>query len=164
MQGAGEQIVELVCARLAAGKPCVLVVRTGSMAPFLQPGDAVQVAPIRTWPPERRTVLVVRQGEYLVTHRLVDWVGIGTKEQMLLQGDACPRPDHPAAPSAVLGTVVARRRGGKWMTLRTQRWGGNCGLAWWFGVLRDWGLRVLGSWGSGPSPPEPQNHKTLKPQ
>ena len=133
MQIASELLAELVAARLTAGETCVLVVRTGSMAPLLRPGDSVRVTPLGGEEPRRGAVLVVRQGNFLLTHRLVGWAGAG--EQLLLQGDACLRPDRPVAADAVLGVVVARRRGGRWQRLPNRGWRYNDVLSWGFGVL-----------------------------
>ena len=110
---------EVVAARLAAGAPCVLQVSTGSMAPFLLPGDAVRVASLGGVEPRRGALLVVRRGGFLVTHRLVGWVGAGAGRRLLLQGDACHRPDQPVAREDVLGVVVARRRAGRWAPVGT---------------------------------------------
>ena len=127
----GALIAELVAARLAGGATCVLVVRTGSMAPLLRPGDSVRVTPLGGEEPQRGAVLVVHQDSFLLTHRLVGWAG----EQLLLQGDACLRPDQPVAANAVLGVVVARRRGGRWQRLPNRGWRYNDVLSWGFGVL-----------------------------
>ncbi len=131
MQIASELIAELVATRLAGGETCVLVVRTGSMAPLLRPGDTVRVTPLGGEEPQRGAVLVVRQGSFLLTHRLVGWAG----EQLLLQGDACLHPDQPVAANAVLGVVVARQRGGRWQRLPNRGWRCNGVLSWGFGVL-----------------------------
>lgn len=116
---AGQQmhglVAQILAARLAAGGTCVLRVRTGSMAPLLAPGDSVQVAPLSGAPPQLGALLVVRRGDYWVTHRLIGRMGAG--QQLLLKGDACPLPDVPVASTAVLGIVVARCRGGQWAPL-----------------------------------------------
>lgn len=122
-------IGSLVAARLAAGETCVLVVRTGSMAPQLRPGDAVRVAPLPGARPQPGAVLLVRQGDFLVTHRLVGWAA--ANDELILQGDACPQPDRPTPAAAVLGVVIAQRRGGRWRRLANRRWE----LAWRRGVL-----------------------------
>jgi hypothetical protein len=110
-----DAVVErLVAERLAHGATCVLRVRTGSMTPLLRPGDAVRVAAVGEDGLRRGALLVVRQGEHLVTHRLVGWAGEGDERHLLLQGDACARPDHPVAPAGVVGVVVARWRAGQW--------------------------------------------------
>ena len=131
VQLARESIAELVAARLAGGEPCVLVVRTGSMAPLLRPGEAIRVAPLAGQLPPHGAVLVVRQGNFLLTHRLVGRAG----EQLLLQGDACLHPDRPVAANAVLGVVVARRRGGCWQRLPERGWRCNGVGSWVFGVV-----------------------------
>lgn len=132
MQLAGTMLAEMVTARLAAGQTCVLRVRTGSMAPLLRPGDAVQVASLGDKEPCRGALLVVRQGGYLVTHRLVGWTGAGDSRRLLLRGDACHQPDQPVAPAQLVGVVVARRRQGRWAPV----------TGW--GVI--WPLEVSGLW------------------
>jgi hypothetical protein len=132
VQPAETLLTEMVTARLAAGQTCVLRVRTGSMTPLLQPGDAVRVASLGGVEPHRGALLVVRQGGHLVTHRLVGWVGAGAGRRLLLQGDACHRPDQPVAPTQLVGVVVARRRQGRWAPVT--RWG----------VL--WPLEMSGLW------------------
>ena len=100
------------------------------MAPLLLPGDAVRVASLGGVEPRRGALLVVRQGGYLVTHRLVGWVGTGAGRRLLLQGDACHRPDQPVTREDVLGVVVARRRAGRWAPV------GSGSLSWLRAVRR----------------------------
>ena len=133
MEIARELLAELVAARLTAGETCVLVVRTGSMAPLLRPGDAIRVAPLAGQSPRQGAVLMVRHGNFLLTHRLVGWPG--GDGHLLLQGDACLRPDRPVAADAVLGVVVARRRGGRWQRLPDRGWRCNGVGSWGFGVV-----------------------------
>lgn len=144
------QVAQILAARLAAGGTCVLRVRTGSMAPLLTPGDSVQVAPLSGAPPQLGALLVVRRGDYWVTHRLIGRTGAG--QHLLLQGDACARPDRPVASTAVLGIVVARCRGGQWAPLtgsNPKNWRQTFAVQHgWRTSLRRWLISLVGKGGS----------------
>lgn len=85
-----------------------IVLRGSSMEPTYADGDNLLVKSLQCTTPKVRTgdVVVVRRGERLVTHRLVNLIdGIATTK-----GDACARVDPPISRDALLGRVVGVRR------------------------------------------------------
>jgi signal peptidase I len=77
------------------------------MEPTFFDGDWLLVESLRaSRPVGPGDVVVARQGERLVTHRLVS-VRDGV---VVTKGDACAHPDRPIPLSALLGRVVGLRR------------------------------------------------------
>ncbi len=77
-----------------------------SMAPLLEPGDAVLVQSARPQDLRRGQIVVYERGSDWITHRLVQqgrlfWT---------LKGDACLAPDAPVQPPEIIGRVVSRIR------------------------------------------------------
>jgi hypothetical protein len=115
---------------LAKGRCATLRARGGSMWPAIRDGDVLTLAPLRggdqsrTAPLHRRDeswaaplragdVVALRCGEALVVHRVVRCESGG----VVLRGDALPREDGAFAASAILGRVVAVRRGSRRLRL-----------------------------------------------
>ncbi len=96
----------------AAGGQHWIAVEGRSMWPLLRPGDAVLVAHGGP-PPRPGEVIVVRQDEGLLVHRLLAITEATGQPQYWTQGDARPQPDAPHAPEALLGRVTARKRAGR---------------------------------------------------
>ncbi|MBN1665697.1 MAG: S24/S26 family peptidase [Anaerolineales bacterium] len=95
-----------------------------SMAPFIQAGDRLEVAP---WPPERvrrGMVLLARLGDgRLVAHRVLRCRRDQSGLVFLLRGDANPCPDGWLGAAELLGRVIAVERAGlrRGLTGRNQR-------------------------------------------
>src|SRR5665213_1547545 len=85
----------------------LLSVQTGSMAPTLQPGDAVVVEPVQ--PSDLRPGDVIsyqspRSAQLIITHRLVS---IDRRSGWLTtEGDALHTPDPTFAPRLLVGRVI----------------------------------------------------------
>ena len=93
----------------AAGAQHWIAVEGRSMWPLLRPGDAVLVqhgGPA----PRPGDVLVVRQANSLLVHRLLAVTTANGEPQYWTQGDAQPQPDAAHARGALVGRVTARRR------------------------------------------------------
>lgn len=91
-----------------------------SMQPLLHDGDAVRVRH-GTLPQRRGDLVVFRQGEQLVTHRVLR-IHYGAEMIFHTQGDNTWRPDPPVAQTAVLGRVTHLRRSGAVVDLDRRRW------------------------------------------
>ena len=92
-----------------------------SMAPFLKAGDEVQVAH-QAGALRRGDVVVIRQDERLMVHRVLKPVPELEPEPILTQGDHNRHQDPPAPRSRLLGRVCAVRRRGRESSLDTRRW------------------------------------------
>jgi signal peptidase I len=108
-----------------------LTVRTGSMAPFLQPGDQVLVQAAAPTSLRRGDILLLATSTQPLLHRLlaVAWGSSGAL--LCTKGDAAPTCDPPFACSQLLGRVVAVERCGVHLpcgaaTGRMGRWAGGC--------------------------------------
>lgn len=79
-----------------------------SMEPSYGDGDWLLVKPLAgAPPPSPGEVVVARRGDRLVTHRLVE-----LRDGMAItKGDACSSLDPPVPMGALLGRVIAARRG-----------------------------------------------------
>lgn len=89
------------------GAPFRLAVTGTSMLPLLRPGDLVVVAPgAHAYPVG--TIVVFRQGEQLVVHRVVRRWG---PEHWLTKGDNGP-VDEPIVAASIIGVVIAADRNG----------------------------------------------------
>lgn len=92
-----------------------------SMAPLLQPGDAVQVAPLRpTWQPGE--IVVFAHETHLTTHRLLHHYPHSLPPQCQTQGDNTWHPDPPWPASVCVGRVVTVRRKNQRLKLDTTYW------------------------------------------
>ncbi len=80
-----------------------------SMAPLIQPGDAVRLVPLDRGQIARGTLIAYRREEMLVVHRLLAWGEAG----VVTKGDALTSPDPMVAWEQVVAQVAALRRTGK---------------------------------------------------
>src|SRR5262245_48047142 len=104
----------------ASGESTVRV-QGESMVPILAPGQRLRVefAPARL---SRGDILLFRQGEALLVHRLLGRARPAAGSVRLrTRGDGAAVLDPPLDPALVLGRVVAIEEGGVWRSLRTRR-------------------------------------------
>ena len=80
-----------------------------SMAPLIQPGDAVRLVALDRGQIARGTLIAYRREEMLVVHRLLAWGEAG----VVTKGDALTSPDPLVAWEQVVAQVAALRRTGK---------------------------------------------------
>ncbi len=80
-----------------------------SMAPLIQPGDAVRLVPLDRGQIARGSLIAYRREETLVVHRLLAWGEAG----VVTKGDALTSPDPLVAWELVVAQVAALRRTGK---------------------------------------------------
>jgi signal peptidase I len=85
-----------------------------SMRPTIQHGDFVTVEPIEASEVRRGDILLYRDGNHVIAHRVV---GLSASKRFLLCGDGIETPDPPVRPDQVLGRVVALERGGHLLRL-----------------------------------------------
>ena len=101
-----------------------LKVAGASMVPSLWPGDLVTVR--RCDPSELQpgSIVVFRQNERLVVHRLVRWVDSTRRAGgcIVARGDARPRYDQPVKACEVLGRVENAVRNGRPVNLQLSLW------------------------------------------
>jgi len=124
-----------------AGRGAILPMRGDSMLPTLRAGQlvAVDLAPVAL---ERGDLLLFRQVDYLVVHRLL---GPASHEdgtpQLRTRGDGLPGLDPPVDRRRVRGKVVAIEDGGQWWIL-----GGTGSRVWSLAVaLHDLGWAAAGT-------------------
>jgi signal peptidase I len=86
-----------------------LKVAGASMVPALWPGDLVTVRSCETSELQPGTIVVFRQNERLVVHRLMHWAS----DRVVTRGDARPRHDQPVKASEVIGRVESAVRNGR---------------------------------------------------
>ena len=111
--------------------------RGNSMRPFIKDGDVLVITPVDISEVQRGDVILFRQGERALVHRLVSRRG-EEGETLIVKGDAHLRPDPPLQADLVLGKVTRVRRDGRRVNLDR-------------GVLRWAGVRLWGTppfWGS----------------
>ncbi len=98
-----------------------LTITTGSMSPALRPGDQVTVRKVN--PDELRLgdVVVFQSAGAFVAHRLIARSRHDGQLFLTTKGDAAPEADAPWEPSALVGVIVARRRGDGETSLETRR-------------------------------------------
>ena len=80
-----------------------------SMFPILATGDAVTVAPARSYAPGE--VVVYVRGEAEVCHRVTGILQREGRRWLLLRGDALFFPDKPVSAERILGRVVSVEMG-----------------------------------------------------
>ncbi len=80
-----------------------------SMAPLIQPGDAVRLVPLDRGQIARGTLIAYRREEMFVVHRLLAWGEAG----VVTKGDALSSPDPLVTWEQVVTQVAALRRTGK---------------------------------------------------
>jgi signal peptidase I len=84
-----------------------------SMVPVLWPGDLLTVHPIEPGNFTPGSVLVFRQNNRLVVHRLLRREGA----QLVTRGDSRPCLDAPVSSAEILGRVEAAQRNGRSLSL-----------------------------------------------
>lgn len=95
-----------------------LKVAGASMVPALWPGDLVTLRHCDPTELQPNWIVVFRQNERLVTHRLVRRVG----GRLVTRGDACPYYDDPLDAREVLGRVEGILRDGRPVSLKFSVW------------------------------------------
>ncbi len=88
------------------------------MVPLLWPGDQVTVQHSDPSEIEPDLIVVFRQNQRLIVHRVMHRVG----DCIVARGDARPRCDHPVNVSQVLGRVESIRRNGRTVRLQPRFW------------------------------------------
>ncbi|HZS41919.1 MAG TPA: hypothetical protein VFF06_34050 [Polyangia bacterium] len=96
---------ELAAEALSAGLTVELPAGGVSMLPLLRAGDVLTIVPTRRESLRTGDVAFVPRGAGWVAHRVISTAPLETR------GDSCAASDGPIAPGAVLGRVVAFRRG-----------------------------------------------------
>lgn len=101
-----------------------LKVAGASMVPVLWPGDLVTVRSCDSSELQPGLIVVYRQNERLVVHRLVRWVDSthGADGCLVTRGDARPRFDQPVKAGEVLGRVDNAVRNGRPVNLQPSPW------------------------------------------
>lgn len=101
----------------------IVIVTEGdtSMLPHLRGGDAVLAVPLAARP-RRGDLLLYRQQDYWVVHRVLGWVAAhdGT-DGLRTRGDGRNALDPHLVAQDVLARVVALRRGNAWRSLAGRR-------------------------------------------
>jgi signal peptidase len=95
-----------------------LKVAGASMVPALWPGDLVTVRRCETSELQSGSIIVFRQNQRLVVHRLMHW----EDGCVVARGDAQFCLDRPAPASDVIGRVESILRDGRWVTPRLSLW------------------------------------------
>jgi signal peptidase I len=85
----------------------------GSMLPALRGGDIIVVRPAGAADVTIGDVVVFRQVDTLVAHRLVGKSGVNGRTILVTKGDLLPHADQPLPADKVLGKVVAIQREGR---------------------------------------------------
>jgi signal peptidase I len=100
-----------------AGRGGTVRVNGRSMEPTLRGGQvlAIEFAPARL---RCGDMLVFRQVDYLVVHRLLGRTRRGAAGSYRTRGDGLPGLDPPVDPRRVVGRVVAVESGGRWCSVR----------------------------------------------
>jgi signal peptidase len=106
--------VEMSAGLLRDGRAIRFCAHGMSMRPTIQHGDLVTVEPIDASEIRRGNILLYRDGDHVVAHRVV---GLTASKRFLLCGDGVETPDPPVRPDQVLGRVVALERGGRLLRL-----------------------------------------------
>lgn len=106
----GSALRELTCATLGRGKPFRFTAHGYSMAPFIQDGDVLTVAPFSAPPRLGAVVAFVHpQSQRLTVHRIVAITPAGYQAQ----GDNCSESDGVVTDADLLGQVVRVERNGR---------------------------------------------------
>jgi hypothetical protein len=105
-------LLPLLTQRLAAGGAVRLTVRTGSMAPFLQPGDRVTVESAALPSLHRGDILLLAAGAQPLLHRLLGVRWECSQAILCTKGDAARCCDPPFSAAQLLGRVAAVARDG----------------------------------------------------
>jgi len=114
-----DQFASLASEILAMGRSVRFRVRGGSMRPFIQDGDLLEIQPVRSNDIRLGDILLYHFGcQQLLVHRVVrvqkDVLLKGglTSRCFVIQGDAAQRPDGCIKPEFVLGRVTSVEHAG----------------------------------------------------
>jgi signal peptidase I len=98
-----------------------LTIKSGSMFPALRVGDQVLIKRASADQLRLGDVVVLRTAGALVAHRLIARRQQDAQLFLITKGDACVEADSPWHPSALVGVVIAVRRGIRETSLETRR-------------------------------------------
>jgi signal peptidase I len=104
-----------------AGQHHFFPIAGSSMFPLLQEGDQVLVAH-GSADARRGDIIVFRQGETTIAHRMLYSRKSVAKLVFIAKGDNVPHADPPVSASAIVGRVVAVKRGNRFTSLETPAW------------------------------------------
>ena len=99
-----------------------LRVAGASMVPVLWPGDLLKVHDCDPAELEPGTIIVFRQEERLIAHRLVRRAADTPGADLVTRGDARPRFDEPVKPADVVGRVESIQRDGRVVHAQPSAW------------------------------------------
>jgi signal peptidase I len=89
-----------------------------SMSPTILNGDIITVAPVALDDVATGDILLYRDGDRVLAHRLVGLTAPGHECQFRLRGDANIRCDRPVVTAQIVGRVAAIERGGRTVAMR----------------------------------------------
>jgi signal peptidase I len=99
---------------LESGNSVELTATGYSMFPTLKPGDRVIVKPFRNGElPISGSIVVYRDGNELIIHRLIEIKTLPGKNGFITRGDSRNENDRPQALQQLLGVAVSFKRGGR---------------------------------------------------
>lgn len=118
----GQALLDLMSAVLSKGVPFRFKARGWSMAPFIQDGDVITIAPVENKKPGVGDVVAFTRPDSgnLVVHRIV----AKRQNHVLIVGDSIPEhPDGAIPLNNLLGQVTCIRRAQKriWLGLGPER-------------------------------------------
>jgi signal peptidase I len=122
-----------------------------SMLPLIRHGDRVRLK-YGTDGIERGEVIVFRQGQGLVAHRVLSSAAGDSGLHFLTKGDNVLRADSPVAADDVLGRVLAIKRGARQMSLDTPAWRT---ASWLTAMVMLLWIRIYGAFGRSGQRPTP---------
>jgi len=88
-----------------------------SMYPAILDGDRITVAPVAAHEIARGDILLYRDGNRVLAHRLIGVAAYGTERRFRLRGDTNVRCDAPVRAAQIVGRVVAVERDGRAIAL-----------------------------------------------
>lgn len=116
---ANKTVITLLRTALAQGQQPALTISSASMSPLLRPGDRVYLATAAPAALQPGEIITVLENDSLLTHRFWGRQQHHGRFYLLTRGDR-PLQFDPAHPeTALLGRVVARQRGRRYLDLTT---------------------------------------------
>jgi signal peptidase len=94
-----------------------------SMYPTILHGDVITVAPVAAHAVARGDILLYRDGDRVLAHRLISVSSHGTETRFRLRGDTNATCDAPVAAAQIVGRVEAVERDGRAIPLHATRTG-----------------------------------------
>lgn len=88
-----------------------------SMYPAILNGDVITVVPVSTDEIVHGDILLYRDGDRVLAHRLIGISGYGTATRFRLRGDSNAWCDAPIAPAQIVGRVDTVERDGRAIAL-----------------------------------------------